>query len=160
MSEAEQQYRALQQQHLAQLESALEDKEQQLANGKSLFDQLKQDFKYNLRLLQERDEELEQNDITMAQLRQQLNHQLHSVSELGIKLHEANEKSRKTEEELASREASHRKQLSMERSDFVRRVKEKIEEHSQQKLDWQSEKRALDEKLKVCSLSHFGLCGP
>ena len=52
LSEAEQQYRTLQQQHLNQLQLALEDKDKQLTEGRALFDKLKQDFKYNLRLLQ------------------------------------------------------------------------------------------------------------
>lgn len=52
LSDAEQQYRALQQQHLSQLQTALEEKDRQLNEGRALFDQLKRDFKYNLRLLQ------------------------------------------------------------------------------------------------------------
>lgn len=140
---------------MAQLQGALEEKDKQLVDGKELFEKLKQDFKYNLRLLQERDDELERGDVTVVQLREQLANQLDRVSELGVKLHESEERCKKFVEEMASKETAHRKQLQIERTDFDRYKSDKMAEHSKEKLDWDSEKRILDEKLEVCNIYIF-----
>ena len=48
------------------LEAALQDKEQQLRKETTKFVKLKEDFKYNLKLLEERDQELERYDLTFT----------------------------------------------------------------------------------------------
>ena len=48
------------------LEAALQDKEKLLDEEKVKFLKLKEDFKYNLRLLNERDAELEKYDATFT----------------------------------------------------------------------------------------------
>lgn len=150
MSAAEQQYRSLQQQHESRLQAALEDRDRQLVEGKELFDRLKQDFKYNLRLLQERDEELTQSDVTLAQLREQLSQNLVSVSDLGVEVHEWREKCRGLGEETGRKEKAANKQLERERAEFDRKLSDKLAEHGRERLEWEALKRSLDERLKVC----------
>ena len=48
------------------LEAALQEKEKQLSEERGKFQKLKEDFKYNLRLLGERDQELDRYDTTFA----------------------------------------------------------------------------------------------
>ena len=48
------------------LESTLQEKEKQLSEEREKFQKLKEDFKYNLRLLGERDQELDRYDTTFA----------------------------------------------------------------------------------------------
>ena len=48
------------------LEEALNGKEKELQEEKAKFAKLKEDFKYNLKVLEERDQELERYDITFS----------------------------------------------------------------------------------------------
>lgn len=48
------------------LEKCLTEKTNELKEEKSKFEQIKQDFKYNLKLLEERDSELEKFEQTMT----------------------------------------------------------------------------------------------
>ena len=48
------------------LESTLQEKEKQLSEEREKFQKLKEDFKYNLRLLGERDQELDRYDTSFA----------------------------------------------------------------------------------------------
>ena len=48
------------------LESTLQEKEKQLSEERGRFQKLKEDFKYNLRLLGERDQELDRYDTTFT----------------------------------------------------------------------------------------------
>ena len=48
------------------MEAALNQKEKELSEEKEKFQKLKEDFKYNLKLLNERDAELEKYDQTFA----------------------------------------------------------------------------------------------
>jgi len=45
------------------LQSALKEKERKLNNEKLRFRELKEDFEYNLKLLEERDQELQRYDV-------------------------------------------------------------------------------------------------
>lgn len=134
---------------MSQLESTLKSKEKQLQDGKHLFDQLKQDFKYNLKLLQERDDELEQTDVSISQMREQLNHQLDVNSQVSVQLHEQKQRYLKLEEDMNNREMNWKKQTQAERVDHDQRITKKVTEHSAQRLQWESQKRALEENLKV-----------
>lgn len=48
------------------LEAALNGKEKDLQEEKAKFSKLKEDFKYNLKVLEERDQELERYDVTFS----------------------------------------------------------------------------------------------
>lgn len=48
------------------MEVALSGKEKDLQEEKAKFSKLKEDFKYNLKILEERDQELERYDITFS----------------------------------------------------------------------------------------------
>lgn len=48
------------------LEAALSGKEKDLQEEKAKFSKLKEDFKYNLKILEERDQELERYDVTFS----------------------------------------------------------------------------------------------
>ena len=51
------------------LQSALKEKERQLNNEKLRFRKLKEDFEYNLKLLEERDQELQRYDVLFSQVK-------------------------------------------------------------------------------------------
>lgn len=57
---------ALSKYRIETLEEALNGKEKELQEEKAKFSKLKEDFKYNLKVLEERDQELERYDITFS----------------------------------------------------------------------------------------------
>lgn len=105
-----------------------------------------------MRLLQERDNELQQNDVTIAQLRGQLSQQLEQVSQLGIKLQEASENGAKLEQALSDNEKRFHKQIQSDQADFDKRFSEKLSEYNAERLEWNCQKRALEENCKVTVL--------
>lgn len=139
----------MQQHHMTQLQAALEEKEQQLNQQQNLFDRLKQDFKYNLRLLQERDTELEQMDVSLSELRTELDRQMNLASQLGVNLVESEKCCQQLEENVREEQTARRQQIESERVECDRRLSNQMSEHNQQKLQWESEKRALQQNLQV-----------
>lgn len=70
------------------LESLLKQKSHDLTEEKAKLNQLKEDFKYNLKLLEERDSELEKYEQTLTATRKQLAEKNSEISELKIKIDE------------------------------------------------------------------------
>ena len=68
------------------LQSALKEKERQLNNEKVRFRKLKEDFEYNLKLLEERDQELQRYDALFSQVRNINSLRDSEVSDLKIQL--------------------------------------------------------------------------
>lgn len=155
MSDAEKQYRTLQQQHATQLQQALDEKEKQLSEGRALFDQLKQDFKYNLRLLQERDTELEQNDVALCELRAELDTQMGAVSGMGVKLSESEKCCRELQAQISNEQTTHRQQVESVRSECGQKMTDLKKVQGQQLLELESEKRALTQNLQVRGIIQF-----
>ena len=68
------------------LQSALKEKERQLNNEKVRFRKLKEDFEYNLKLLEERDQELQRYDALFSQVRNINSLRDSEISDLKIQL--------------------------------------------------------------------------
>ena len=68
-AQKEQEWRKLQELRAQSLEQAFREKDKQLGQVMARFKKLKEDFKYNLRLLSERDQELDRYDVTFSELR-------------------------------------------------------------------------------------------
>lgn len=66
------------------LEGLLNEKERELTEGKQRISKLKEDFKYNLKLLEERDAELERYDASFSHLKAIIRDRDIEVSELKI----------------------------------------------------------------------------
>ena len=65
-AQKEKEWRELQELRAQSLQAAFEEKDRQLNEEKARFNKLKDDFKYNLKLLTERDQELERYDATFS----------------------------------------------------------------------------------------------
>ena len=72
------------------LQAALQQKDKQLNNEKLRFRKLKEDFEYNLKLLEERDQELARYDAHFSQLRNANSFRDGEISDLKIRLDELN----------------------------------------------------------------------
>ncbi|KAJ8319441.1 hypothetical protein KUTeg_004532 [Tegillarca granosa] len=96
------------------LEAAIKEKDTLYHEEKSKLNKLKEDFKYNFKLLEERDQELEQYDASFKGLKAQLNVKNAEISELKIKLDDM--------KSCMNREASARDDLQRH---YQNRLKEK-----------------------------------
>ena len=72
----EKELRDINEYRIASLQRSVEDKEAAAASARAKLSKLKEDFQYNLKLLEERDAELERYDATLAQFKTVLRDQL------------------------------------------------------------------------------------
>lgn len=86
VKQKENEWREAQQLQNKSLQSALKEKERQLNNERVRFRKLKEDFEYNLKLLEERDQELHRYDVLFSQVRNINSLRDGEVSDLKIQL--------------------------------------------------------------------------
>ena len=86
VQQKEQEWREAQDLQIKSLQNALTEKERQLNNEKLRLRKLKEDFEYNLRLLEERDKELNRYDVLFVQAKNVNSTRDAEVSGLKIKL--------------------------------------------------------------------------
>ena len=88
VQQKENEWREAQELQIKSLKRALKEKERQLSNEKVRFRKLKEDFEYNLKLLEERDQELQRYDALFLQMRNINSARDGEVSDLKIQLDE------------------------------------------------------------------------
>lgn len=86
VEQKENEWREAQQLQNKSLQNALKEKERQLNNERVRFRKLKEDFEYNLKLLEERDQELQRYDALFSQVRNINSLRDGEVSDLKIQL--------------------------------------------------------------------------
>lgn len=86
VEQKENEWREAQQLQNKSLQNALKEKERQLNNERVRFRKLKEDFEYNLKLLEERDQELQRYDALFLQVRNINSLRDGEVSDLKIQL--------------------------------------------------------------------------
>lgn len=86
VEQKENEWREAQQLQNKSLQNALKEKERQLNNERVRFRKLKEDFEYNLKLLEERDQELQRYDVLFSQVRNINSLRDGEVSDLKIQL--------------------------------------------------------------------------
>ncbi len=92
----EKEWRCIQEKRIEFLEKSLKEKCLEFTEEKSKNSRLKEDFKYNLKLLEERDADLDKYEKTIASTRKQMSDKNSEISELKIKIDEL-KKSKETE---------------------------------------------------------------
>ena len=86
VEQKENEWREAQQLQNKSLQNALKEKERQLNNERVRFRKFKEDFEYNLKLLEERDQELQRYDALFSQVRNINSLRDGEVSDLKIQL--------------------------------------------------------------------------
>ena len=86
VEQKENEWREAQQLQNKSLQNSLKEKERQLNNERVRFRKLKEDFEYNLKLLEERDQELQKYDALFSQVRNINSLRDGEVSDLKIQL--------------------------------------------------------------------------
>lgn len=99
VQQKEKEWKEAQELRIKSLETALAEKEKQLHSERIRFRKLKEDFVYNLKLVEERDAELERYDSLFSELKNIDSVRTAEVSELKIKLDDL--KSKLEQEEKA-----------------------------------------------------------
>ncbi|KAK3090504.1 hypothetical protein FSP39_012356 [Pinctada imbricata] len=130
------------------LEAACEEKDRQLQEEKSKFFKLKEDFKYNLKLLEERDQELERYDATFADIRTQLNTKTSEISDLKIQLDDSKiavNREMHAREEL---QMHYQHRLKEKQTDIDSYRSKKDAEFHEERKEFENFKRSLQRQLK------------
>ncbi|XP_013420877.1 coiled-coil domain-containing protein 57 [Lingula anatina] len=136
-AQKEKEWRELQELRNHTLEIAYKEKENQLNQENAKFMKLKEDFKYNLKLLEERDVELERYDAIFGELKAAINAKNGEISEMKIQ-----------QDELCAslkREEQAKEQLQMH---YQQRMREKQTEVDQFRSEKEAEIKAEREQLE------------
>lgn len=150
----EQEWREALQQHTSALEEQLAAKARALVQLERRFKDLKDDFKYNLQLLHERDAELEQLEGTYDTFRQALRSREEDMSELKVQAAaaaQAAELERSKTAQLTHHYQRKLQELEQAHAADLRRRDAELQElrskHASDKLDWQHAAADLREQL-------------
>lgn len=87
-AQKEKEWKQVTEQRITSLEKLCQEKEQLFTEEREKFQKLKEDFKYNLKLLEQRDQELDRYDVSFADIKAQLNAKNAEVSECKIQVDE------------------------------------------------------------------------
>ncbi|XP_032473456.1 coiled-coil domain-containing protein 57 isoform X2 [Phocoena sinus] len=156
LARKEEEWRALQAQHSQMQEAALQDAQRQLEEAQGKLRRLREDFVYNLQVLEERDRELERYDAAFARARGLEEARQAEVSELKIevaKLRQALAGEARRVEDLQQqsqqRLQEHRLELERVHSDRNSELDQQREQYGN--LKWKLERRLeeLDSELAL-----------
>ncbi|XP_078691345.1 coiled-coil domain-containing protein 57-like isoform X2 [Branchiostoma floridae x Branchiostoma belcheri] len=144
----EREWREIQELRVETLDAAYKQKDKELNEEKAKFQKLKEDFKYNLRLLEERDKELERYDAVFAELKAVENAKNAEMSELKIQQDEL--RTAVSREEAARAELQkhyqHRLREQQHELDKFRSLKEA--EVKREREEFEKFKRDLERSLQ------------
>ncbi|KAL0179253.1 hypothetical protein M9458_024695, partial [Cirrhinus mrigala] len=152
----EREWKELQALRIRQLETALNEATSELSTQRERFLRLRDDFKYNLRVLEERDRELERYDALAARAQTEESARREEISELRIeiaKLQDALEEQRKAKEDAEmqyqKRGVEHRVKLEKVQSMMENEIQKLREENKKVKRDLQQRIRESDGELAL-----------
>ncbi|KAM9209002.1 coiled-coil domain-containing protein 57 isoform 2-T2 [Dugong dugon] len=156
LAHKEEEWRALQARRAQLQGAALQDVQRRLEDAQGQLQRLREDFVYNLQVLEERDRELERYDAAFAQTRRAEEAQQAEASELKIeaaKLREALAREARRADELQQQQQlmlqEHRRELERVHSDKNREIDHHREQYEQ--LTWKLKRRLqeLDGELAL-----------
>uniref|UniRef100_A0A8C9Q256 Coiled-coil domain containing 57 n=1 Tax=Spermophilus dauricus TaxID=99837 RepID=A0A8C9Q256_SPEDA len=151
--EEEEEWRVLQARHTQMQEAALQDAQKQLEEAQGKLRRLQEDFLYNLRVLEERDLELEHYDAAFAQARGQEEARQAEVSELKVEVarlkQELAREARPMEELQQQQDQEHPQELERVHSDKNGEISHQREQY--ENLKWRLERKLeeLDGELAL-----------
>uniref|UniRef100_A0A672NB57 Coiled-coil domain containing 57 n=1 Tax=Sinocyclocheilus grahami TaxID=75366 RepID=A0A672NB57_SINGR len=152
----EREWKELQALRIQQLETALNEATSELSTQRERFLRLRNDFKYNLRVLEERDKELERYDALAARAQTEESARREEVSELRIeraKLQDALEEQRRAKEDIEvqyqKRGVEHRVKLEKVQNMMESEIQKLREENETLRRDLQRRIRESDGELAL-----------
>ncbi|KAJ8037533.1 Coiled-coil domain-containing protein 57 [Holothuria leucospilota] len=152
----EQEWKEIQRLQAERLESTLREKETLLIEEKEKFMKLKDDFKYNLKLLNERDQELERYDATLGQLRAALHSRDAERSDLRIQIDDLKKavgRNEETQEKLHKQYQQKIKEKHLEIEQYKKAKDEEVEKERGDvesfRMNLQRQVRELEDELDI-----------
>lgn len=152
----EREWKELQGLRIRQLDTALNEATSELYDQRERFLRLRDDFKYNLRVLEERDKELERYDAMAARAQMEESARREEVSELRIeiaKLQNALEEQRRAKEDIEvqfqKRGVEHRVKVEKVQSKMESEIQKLREENESLRRDLQRRIRESDGELAL-----------
>ncbi|XP_070187035.1 coiled-coil domain-containing protein 57-like isoform X2 [Littorina saxatilis] len=143
----EKEWKDISDKRLQALEAALSEKDRQLSQQTAKFQKLKEDFKYNLKLLEERDQELERYDLAFTDVKAQLNVRNAEVSELQIKLDDTKKLQQREQQARDELHASYQQRLREKQAEIEAFKNAKNGELQQERNEFDSLRRTLQRQL-------------
>ena len=134
---------ALRSRRVSDLESRVERGATELAQLRSRMHQLREDFQYNLNLLDERDRELERYDAQFARAATEAEDSARQVREARLAAQEAVSESRRWQQRASESEAHHARRVAEMRDSVERERFNRDEALLRQREEFDAHKRAL-----------------
>lgn len=148
ITEKEQEWRVLLQQQMESLTKELAEKDEKVNLEKLRFRKLKEDFEYNLNLLAERDKELTRYDELFQQLKARDLFRDAEVSEMKIKVADAESKYKQLEMEHVETQKHYQWRLKEYQNEMNNYMSKKNSEVDVERNEYQELKRKLQQELR------------
>eukprot|EP01138_Halocafeteria_seosinensis_P003918 gb/GECG01004004.1/.p1 GENE.gb/GECG01004004.1/~~gb/GECG01004004.1/.p1 ORF type:complete len:1089 (+),score=223.89 gb/GECG01004004.1/:1-3267(+) len=126
------------------LETTLQERDKELQDLQSKFGRLRDDFRYNLQLIEERDKELDEAEKHSQQLQQHLAEKDEENQRLYSSLHRSDEAYQKMQQQLKEAEEYYQRQIN----DIKSGMEQAKEAHEQEVRDWEREYQQMKEELE------------
>nr|KAG5704183.1 hypothetical protein BaRGS_009713 [Batillaria attramentaria] len=143
----EKEWKDVSEKRVQSLEAALAQKDKELARQSEKFLKLKDDFKYNLKLLEERDQELERYDLMFTDLKAQLNTRNAELSELRIHLDDAKKLQEREQQARDELHSTYQQRLREKQAEIEAYKNTKNNELQKERSEFESLRRTLQHQL-------------
>ncbi|XP_071106451.1 coiled-coil domain-containing protein 57-like isoform X1 [Haliotis cracherodii] len=144
----EREWKEASQKRVESLERACREKEQALATERTKLMKLKEDFKYNLKLLEERDQELQAYDANFTELRAHLSTKTAEVSELKIRLDDMRKATQRETQAMVELQAHYQHRLRERQTEVDSFKTTKATELDKERMEFETFRRKLQLRLK------------
>ncbi|XP_033102589.1 coiled-coil domain-containing protein 57-like [Anneissia japonica] len=156
LAKKEQEWKELQELRAQSLEEAFKIKDKQLQDERLKFQELKEDFKYNLMLLQERDQELTKTEVLLHKVKNAVNEKVAEISSLKIQLDEMKMSVARETKARVDLQAHYQQRLKSREQDLLRikianesEVKKERDNIDDYKRSLQRQLQELEEELGI-----------
>ncbi|XP_050401525.1 coiled-coil domain-containing protein 57 [Patella vulgata] len=129
------------------LEAAFKQKDKDLSEEKNKFQKLKDDFKYNFKLLQERDQELERYDAVLTNLKADVNNKNSEISELKVQVDEMRTQLKQEQKGREELQIHYQQRLKEKQAEVDSFRHKKEAEFGEERKEFEDFKRNLEQKL-------------
>ncbi|CAG5122365.1 unnamed protein product [Candidula unifasciata] len=143
----EKEWRGILESRIEALEKECKEKDSLLLSERAKFQELKEHFKYNLKLLEERDQELEKYDISHSELRTSLNVKIAEISELKIHLDDLKNVIKREEKIREELQANYQKRLKDKQAEVNTYKSHKDGELQEERKEYEEFRRNLQLQL-------------
>ncbi|XP_028416257.1 coiled-coil domain-containing protein 57-like [Dendronephthya gigantea] len=144
----EKEWREASQLRVQALEETIAEKDRELRQEKLRFRKLKDDFEYNLKLILERDQELEKYDAVIGKVKEDEHVKTAQVSELCVKIDELNIKLQNEQKSKEELQKHYQKRLQEYQNQFKAFHEEKDNEVAKEREELSSYRKNLEQQLR------------